>query len=265
MGKVNLYTIGTQSRTLKQWKQIFGDTIPPEPTIKSRISRAGMTFFEAITYVKPDPIYVGEIYNEIEVLEVPIKKSKANCKARCYCGKEFWISIYSLKTGHTKSCGCYRKEIQGTQNKTHGLSKHILYSPWKSMNERCNNPKDSCFHLYGGAGVTVCPEWHQNNPNGIKNFIRDMYTNYKEGYQLDKDIRAIPGQPKVYSKDTTCWVSPTDNSRASSNTKLTVDQVKEIKQRLSLGHLQKDIAKDFNVAPGTVSSIKTSKTWRDIN
>lgn len=30
------------------------------------------------------------------------------------------------------------------------------------MKKRCDNPKDYAFERYGGRGITVCPEWHDD-------------------------------------------------------------------------------------------------------
>ena len=46
--------------------------------------------------------------------------------------------------------------------------------------------------------------------------------------------------------------------------RLTVEQVTEIRLRISLGHRQADIAVDFGVAPGTISKIKNGRAWRHL-
>jgi hypothetical protein len=35
-----------------------------------------------------------------------------------------------------------------------------LYSIWKAMRQRCNNPNDRYFQDYGGRGIHVCNEWN---------------------------------------------------------------------------------------------------------
>lgn len=34
-----------------------------------------------------------------------------------------------------------------------------LYSIWRHMRDRCYNPNNAWFHLYGGKGITICDEW----------------------------------------------------------------------------------------------------------
>lgn len=132
------------------------------------------------------------------------------------------------------------------------------------MNSRCNNSNDVSYKYYGGAGIKVCPEWHEDNSNGFQNFINDMEANYAEGYQLDKDIHAIPNQPKVYSKDICCWVSNSKNNQNRSSTKLVKEDVEYIKQQLKLGVNQADLAKQYNVSKSNIYLIKTGRIWKDI-
>lgn len=61
-------------------------------------------------------------------------------------------------------------------NYKHGLSGSRLHGIWNGMIQRCENPKNPAYHLYGDRGICVCEEWH--NPvvfcewaksNGYKN------------------------------------------------------------------------------------------------
>lgn len=79
----------------------------------------------------------------------------------CDCGKETVVSSRELKSGHTKSCGCYRAEALKKARRTHGWSdKERLYEIWLAMRKRCNNPNSPDYKWYGTQGVTVCEEWN---------------------------------------------------------------------------------------------------------
>lgn len=41
----------------------------------------------------------------------------------------------------------------------HGKSHSRLYRIWNSMKQRCSNPNNIGFRLYGGRGITVSDEW----------------------------------------------------------------------------------------------------------
>lgn len=100
---------------------------------------------------------------------------------RCYCGKEFEAFKSCVKSGNTKSCGCYKKKLSVSLNTTHGLSKHRLYKTWQQMMTRCYNKNAESYGLYGKKGVTVCLRWHD-----VANFISDMFPSFIEGLTLDR-------------------------------------------------------------------------------
>jgi len=84
------------------------------------------------------------------------------------------------------------------------------YSIWKSMLTRCYNKIHPTYERYGEKGVTVCQEWLC-----FENFIKDIkqIEEYNEKLfnehllQLDKDIKQMGSNNKVYSKDTCIWVT----------------------------------------------------------
>lgn len=49
-----------------------------------------------------------------------------------------------------------------------------------------------------------------------------------------------------------------------SQTKLTLDKVKEIRERVSNGETQISLAKEFGVIQQTISDAVTRKTWKDV-
>ena len=52
---------------------------------------------------------IGQKFNYLEVIDGPIiKNKKTYWKCRCDCGKEKEIRSDGLKSGSTKSCGCYK-------------------------------------------------------------------------------------------------------------------------------------------------------------
>ena len=265
-----LYTIGRQSRTLKQWREILGNSLPTDRVINLRMKDRNMTFIEAITYIKPQQIYEGEVYNNIEVLGNITRKEKSLvfCDVRCHCGKVFNTSAYKLKAKRTKSCGCLNK-----RGAKHNLSYHPLFNVWNNLNNRCNNPKDKSYKNYGAKGVTVCWEWHKDNPDGCQNFIDDMYPSYlkatKDGskVQLDKDKLAIPGQPKTYSRLTCCWLSQADNVKLRDKTnitKLTDEQVKQIRLHRKNGMKFKDLTTMYDVNKSCISKIVNNISRKEV-
>ena len=125
---------------------------------RSQSCRCGMK--EASARRFPDPyIAAGTVFGRLTVLEDVQRQQDGNAKCRCACGNPEVVTITepaSLKAGHTRSCGCLRREA----NTTHGLSKHPLYRTWKSMIYRCENPNADSYENYSDHDITVCEEWH---------------------------------------------------------------------------------------------------------
>jgi hypothetical protein len=79
---------------------------------------------------------------------------------KCDCGNEKEILAYIVKTGRSKSCGCYKGEYSRINSTKHGGVGTKLYSIWGSMKERCSNSNNHNFKYYGGRGIKVCEEWN---------------------------------------------------------------------------------------------------------
>lgn len=101
---------------------------------------------------------------------------------RCDCGKTVIALGINVKSGKMKSCGCLRAEQGREQLSTHGLSNTRLHEIWKSMRQRCNNPKNPSYPNYGGRGIAICPEW-----DDFKLFFDwAILHGYKDGLQIDR-------------------------------------------------------------------------------
>lgn len=87
------------------------------------------------------------------------KKGQAMWLCRCDCGTEKIIRGHDLKGG-VKSCGCSRRYNTGLYQ--HGLSGTRLHNIWRSMKDRCYNPKNKSYSFYGGRGISLCSEWLQD-------------------------------------------------------------------------------------------------------
>ena len=107
----------------------------------------------------------GKRFGRLTVIE-RVQNSKS-CKTRwlckCDCGNNVIVVGSNLKSGNTESCGCLHAEIlaeSNTQTKVkHGHAKSRLYTIWTDMKQRCGNPNDCCYAIYGGRGISVCEEW----------------------------------------------------------------------------------------------------------
>lgn len=133
---------------------------------------------------------------------------------QCSCGVVKPYRLGQLTRGVAKSCGCYNREVQEKTLKKHGLTKHPLHVVWSGMIGRCYHTYYRHYHRYGGAGITVCNEWR----NSFQSFYDWAISNgWKRGLQLDKDIKSEK-ENKVYSPETCCFVTATENMQYRTNT-----------------------------------------------
>ena len=143
----------------------------------------------------------GKVFGRLVVIREDNKRSNSGdvkWVCSCTCGKEVSIIAASLKSGHTQSCGCFRKE----KMTSHGLHKHPLYRVYMDMKSRCNNKKDTGYARYGGKGVSVCDRWQES----FENFYEDVEENYMQDLQLDRI-----DNDKGYSKENCRWVTHSQN------------------------------------------------------
>lgn len=128
----------------------------------------------------------GDIFKSWEILyelpKVPKKHKYLHCKC-LECGKEYDVDIYNLVNSKSGMCKACNNRKTWTK---HGLSNHPLYTVFKDMHNRCENPKNHRYADYGGRGIVVCDEW-EDTEEGIINFVEWSESNgYKEGLQLDR-------------------------------------------------------------------------------
>ena len=107
---------------------------------------------------------IGHRFGRLTVIaEAPYYKGQSRWLCLCECGQSLIVAYARLAYKHTKSCGCFARELAKENivkfNTTHGMSYSREYCSWKSMIERCVNPKAPNYHLYGGRGITVCERW----------------------------------------------------------------------------------------------------------
>ncbi len=97
----------------------------------------------------------------VAIKRVPSNGGAAMWLARCDCGSEIVTSCSKLRTHHTKSCGCFKRDRSRKSLTTHnGKSEHPrLYRIWMHMRSRCNNTRAPMFYRYGARGIKLCPQW----------------------------------------------------------------------------------------------------------
>ena len=152
----------------------------------------------------------GQVFGRLTVIDQAdvVKRhrgqgAKWNC--RCECGKTKTVGAAALKSGLTVSCGCFHKEAVTK----HGKSHERIYSSWKGMTARCQNPKDPAYKNYGGRGISVCAEW--------QDFEVFREWALQNGYQDDLTIerKDVNGN---YCPENCCFIPKAEQSKNRRNT-----------------------------------------------
>lgn len=100
----------------------------------------------------------------------PIKRIKNKWLCVCDCGKETLLVTYYITSGHSKSCGCLRKQSASLTHSIHNMTKSSTYQAWYNMKTRCYNKNTKNYNNYGGRGIRVCNRWL----NSFAMFLEDM-------------------------------------------------------------------------------------------
>lgn len=117
---------------------------------------------------------IGKKFHRLTVVSfVEMRGKHSYWLCKCDCGNEMITRRNSLMMNHTKSCGCFQKEklIEGIIKRctTHGKRHSKEYNSWRAMVQRCNNPKQEKYLIYGARGISVCDRWLK-----FENFYADM-------------------------------------------------------------------------------------------
>lgn len=142
-------------------------------------------------------------------------KEWRNLNCKCTCGKLFITGLYKIIGKHARiSCGCKHRENLTQFKRKYTITNLKLYAVYHHMINRCYKPTNNMYPWYGAKGVYVCAEWRDN----YQNFLSWALANgYKNRLCLDKDIK---GDGKLYSPDTCCWVTHSENNNHKSTCRL---------------------------------------------
>lgn len=205
-------------------------------------------------------------------------------RLRCDCGNEVVAMTVNLTKGKHQSCGCQRAAL--TSAHYPGDTKKPEYRVYRQMLDRCYLPTARNYPWYGGKGVTVCERWRRgtNLLTGFQAFMEDMGPR-PAGLTLDRVKPDRPYEPSNCRWAT--WAVQATNRREhhlpiaereairkvrsearqgekSPLAKLTDAQALAIRQLALAGARTSDLARQYGVAPQTVSNIKHGRDWKHV-
>ena len=119
---------------------------------------------------------------------------------QCACGTTLTLAA----TTKLRDCGC--GVYTAPPREMHGGSRMALYSLWRSMLARCDDPT-----RYGAKGVTVCDRWRES----FGAFLEDVGPRPFDGASLDRLDNA-----KGYEPGNVRWATPTEQNRNKTNNRI---------------------------------------------
>lgn len=203
---------------------------------------------------------IGKKYSYLTILGLSSKKWKS-CRdifviCKCICGKIIEPRFYDLRKERQKSCGC-----QQIRHITHGLSDTKLYSVWKSMKERCNNPNNKSYKYYGGRGITICSKWND--------FLTFRFQMRKKYFDAKKKYKKEPiSIERVYNNGNYCYENCIFTTmKEQSKNKRNIYPIKATNRQTGEEVYEKtktDLAKKINLTHYMINQIilkKKSSIW----
>lgn len=130
---------------------------------------------------------VGQTFGKLTVVEYAGKNASGKqtmWKCQCACGKHTVCLGNSIKTGRTRSCGCWN--TIGQRVTTHGCTRNRKpvpeYAVWQTMIRRCTKSKCEKFAIYGARGISVCQQWLTS----FECFLADMGSRPSPDHSIDR-------------------------------------------------------------------------------
>lgn len=137
-------------------------------------------------------------------------------RCRCDCTRETTVRATDLRTGRTRSCGCYKNEKTSERFTTHGHKRHGKtskeYVTWRGMIARCTNANDLAYINYGGRGIHVCKRWLDS----FEAFFADVGPAPSPSHEIDR----YPDQNGGYTPTNVRWATVAEQARNKRNNRL---------------------------------------------
>jgi hypothetical protein len=154
------------------------------------------------------------------------------------------------------------KQIHGHSLGKRGATKRSpTYNSWRAMYDRCFLKSSISYKYYGAIGITVCAQWRS-----FERFLEDM------GERPEGHVLSRFNDQGNYEPGNVTWKLLEENSSEkktavgikTGNSKLTEDQVLEIRKLGGKGYGMRELGRIFNVNHKTISAIIKRKTWNHI-
>lgn len=128
----------------------------------------------------------------------------------------------------------------------------LTYSSWRAARDRCYNPKNKDYPLYGERGIHMCDAW-----DSFELFLEDMGPRPYKKWTLDRE------DPNGNYDPGNCrWAMAKVQSRNRRCVKLSVQGARSIRAKYKSGKFtQGELAAMWNVDRSTISKVIRGIRW----
>ena len=163
----------------------------------------------------------GQTINRLVVIREygRTKGGKVTWLCRCLgkngddCGKEVVVRGDDLRSEHTQSCGCLKREQFVSRNTSHGCAQKPWYNTYEGMMVRCGHWEGASelkLNNYRDRGITVCELW-RNSPQDFGDWL--LAHGWHKGLQIDRI-----DNDQGYSPENCRVTTPKENTNNRRNT-----------------------------------------------
>jgi hypothetical protein len=147
---------------------------------------------------------IGSVFGRLTVQSrAPNDGTRAAWNCLCRCGSMTVVDGKKLRSGHTKSCGCYRAEVtapkQGKQNFKHGKSLTIGYRRNTGRIREIPNSRQ----IPSWANMDRIMEIYENRPDGHHvDHIIPLRGKYVCGFHVENNLQYLTASENMRKHNT---------------------------------------------------------------